>query len=428
MRALVHASLLTLIIAGAGAVEAGPPEPAASSSSMQTTHARVVVTFANQTPQSPGLAGSTGRRYTGDGYLLGQSAHEKAKRVAAKYSLREVANWPIRSLAIHCVIYEIPDDRSVATVLAALSKDANVSLAEPLAVFHTLSNIQPADYNDPLYDLQTNLSALGIASAHKHAQGAGVRIALIDTGVDTHHPDLRGRIARTRSYVGAPATSAGSYRHGTAMAGLIAAVANNHIGIVGIAPLAQLEVFEACRQLKPDNDEAVCDTFTVTQALEAALEEGVPLINMSFAGPADSLLSDLIHEAIKRGVTVVGAAAEPAAAFPTGIPGVIAAQGLQHSLKADAFVVPAEHILTLRPGAQYDFESGTSVAAAELTGVIALLMSSADVRLATHSVVSLLKETTETTGATAGTISVNAALAKLDLEQRQRRVADRDLH
>ncbi len=423
MRPIVHAGLLTLILAGAATAVAGPSPPEASVSAQQDRHPRVVVTFANEAPQSPGPAGSTGRRYSGDGYLLGQSAHAQAKRIAAKYSLREVANWPIRSLAIHCVIYEILDGRPVETVLAALSKDSHVSLAEPLSEFHTLSDVKPADYNDPLYDMQTNLSALGIASAHKHSQGAGVRIALIDTGVDTHHPDLRGRIARARSFIDAQATSASSYRHGTAMAGLIAAVANNHVGIVGIAPLAQLEVFEACWQLKPDSDEAVCNTFTLAKALAAAVDSGIPLINMSIAGPADPLLSALVNEAIKRGITFVGAAAESTEAFPTGIPGVIAAQGLQRSVKADAFVVPANHVLTLRPEAQYDFESGTSVAAAEVTGVIALLMSYADSRLASGSIVSLLKETAETTGPAAGTLGVNAALERLDFEQHHRRMA-----
>jgi len=364
----------------------------------------------------------------GDGYLLAQSAHQGAKRVAARYSLKEVGNWPIRMLAIHCVVYEIPDDRSVATVLAALSKDSNIALAEPLSQFHTLSDSDTrqtgSPYNDPLYDLQTNLSALGIANAHERSRGAGARIALIDTGVDTRHPDLRGRIARTRSFVDTRATSAALYRHGTAMAGLIAAVANNHVGIVGIAPLAQLEVFEACWQLRPDNDQAMCNTFTLAKALAAAIDADILLINMSIAGPADPLLSALVEAAIKRGVTFVGAAAEPVEAFPTGIPGVVAAQGLQRSLRPDAFSIPDNHILTLRPEGQYDFESGTSVATAQLTGVIALLMSSAHSRLSTDTIVSILKETAQT--GTSSFINVNAALAKLDLEQHQGRLAARD--
>ncbi|HEY0342371.1 MAG TPA: S8 family serine peptidase [Steroidobacteraceae bacterium] len=428
MRAIVHACLLSLVIVSAGTENSfAAPPPATASTPGEARHARVVVTFANEPRQSPSPAGGTGRRYTGDGYLLAQSAHNQAKHVASKYSLREVANWPIRSLSIHCVVYEIPDDRSVRSVVEALSKDSNVTLAEPLSEFHTLSDTKAvAPYNDPLYDLQTNLPALGIAAAHEHAQGAGVRIALIDTGVDTRHPDLRGRIAHTRSFVDMRATTAGSYRHGTAMAGLIAAVANNHVGIVGIAPLAQLEVFEACWQLQPDSDEAVCNTFTLAKALAAALDSGSQLINMSIAGPSDPLLSALIEAAMKRGVTFVGAAAEPADAFPTGVPGVIAAQGMQRSVRLDAFSIPATHILTLRPEGQYDFESGTSVAAAELTGMIALLLSSTGSRLSTTSIVSLLKETAGTNGPAANSaVDVNAALAKLDLEQNRGRTASR---
>ena len=433
MRALVHACLLGLMAAGAGTQPSRAAEPPVASTN--NAHARVVVTFANEPKQSPGAAGSTGRRYTGDGYLLAQSAHSDAKRVAAKYSLREVANWPIRSLAIHCVVYEIPDGRSVTSVLAELAQDSTVTLAEPLSEFHTLSDSKPTaaaggPYNDPLYDLQTNLTTLGIAAAHERTQGAGIRIGLIDTGVDTHHPDLEGRITSVRSFVDTRASSAAAYRHGTAMAGLIAAVANNHLGIVGIAPQARIEVFEACWQLQPNNDAAVCNTFTLAKALAAALDSGISLINMSIAGPADRLLSALVQVAIKRGVVFVGAAAEPADAFPTGIAGVIAAQGEQHTVQADAFAIPANHILTLRPEGQYDFESGTSVAAAELTGIIALLMSSSDTRLSTSSIVTLLKDSANTgggaTAVAAGTINVNGALAKLDVERHRGRIASRD--
>jgi len=428
MRVIAQTCLLTLITLGGSTGYSMASAPTiASSTGNESQHPRVVVTFANEPKQAPAPAGSTGRHYGGDGYLLSQSAHQQAKRVASKYSLREVANWPIRSLAIHCVVYEIPDNRSVATVLAALSKDSNVALAEPMSQFHTLSDSQQTStpYNDPLYDLQTNLAALGIANAHEHTQGAGIRIGLIDTGVDTKHPDLQGRIARARSFVDTQVTSAGSYRHGTAMAGLIAAVANNNVGIVGIAPQAQLEVFAACWQLKPDNDAAVCNTFTLAKALAAALDAGIPLINMSIAGPNDPLLSALVEAAIKRGVTFVGAAAGPEDAFPTGVLGVISAQGLQRSLKSDAFSIPANHILTLRPDGQYDFESGTSVAAAELTGVIALLMSVADSKMATNTIVATLKETAAPGAATTSAIDVNAALAKLNLEQHSRRMASR---
>src|SRR5207249_11263717 len=115
-------------------------------------------------------------------------------------------------------------------------------------------------------------------------------------------------------------------------------------------------------------------------------------INLSLAGPADPLLSALVQSGLKHGVTFVGAAGAADEGFPTAIPGVIAAAGSEQALPSGALGAPAQHVLTLRPRAQYDFESGTSVAAAELTGVIALLMSASSTRLDTGTIVSLLRE------------------------------------
>jgi subtilisin family serine protease len=431
MRGAAHAFALTLLAVGCISASLAAPPPLAFTTS-EPPHPLIVVTFSNEPRQAAAPAGSTVRRYTGDGYSVAQTAHQKAQRVASTYSLRPMASWPIRALAVHCVVYEIPDGRSVAGVLAALSKDPRITLAQPLQQFHTLTNAQAAagKYDDPLYDLQTNLISLGIAAAHERSQGAGVRVALIDTGVDSGHPDLRNRITRTQSFVTTRPMPSRSYRHGTAMAGLIAAVANNHIGIVGIAPLAQVEVFEACWQLKPDSDEAACNTFTLAQALAAALEAHIPLINLSIAGPADPLLAALVESGLKRGVIFVGAAGEPADEFPTSIEGVIAVGGSEHDLGHATLAAPAAHVLTLRPEGQYDFESGTSVAAAEVTGVVALLLS-ANGHLTTNAAVSLLKETSGPVAAAtveSPSVNVSAALAKLATDGRRGHVAVRSAH
>ncbi|TLZ22738.1 MAG: serine protease [Gammaproteobacteria bacterium] len=425
MRAFTRAGIVCLALLG-GTARAAPPAAAPAS-----PPPRIVVAFANEPHTTPAPAGTTGSHYAGDGYRVAQSAQQQARRVAAAYALRPVASWPIKALSMHCVVYEITDGRPVSEVLAALSKDSRVVLAQPLQEFHTLSDPPAArpPYNDPLYDLQTNLLTLGIARAHERAQGAGVRVALIDTGVDARHPDLTGRIVRTHSFLTTRTPAASFLRHGTAMAGLIAAVANNHVGIVGIAPQAQLEVFEACWQLRPDDDAAACNTFTLAQALAAALASGAPLINLSLAGPADPLLSALVQSGLKHGVTFVGAAGAADEGFPTAIPGVIGASGSEQALPAGAFTVPAEHVLTLRPGAQYDFESGTSVAAAELTGVIALLMSGSSARLATDTIVSLLREgAAGAASAAADPVDVTAALARLDARQHRGAVAVRAGH
>jgi len=395
---------------------------------------KIVVAFANEPLAAPGPAGTTGARYGGTGYRVGQSAQRQAHSVAADYSLREVRSWPIPVLSMHCVVYEITNGQPPEEVIAALSKDSRVLLAQPLQEFHTLTGAASAAgataaaaanaaagaaapagaaYNDPLYDMQTNMATLGIARAQKRAQGAGVRIAVIDTGVDLAHPDLHGASLRSRSFLDESAAAA-SLRHGTAMVGLIAAVANNHVGIVGLAPRAHVEVLEACWQLSPASDAAACNTFTLARALAAALASDVQLVNLSVAGPADPLLAALVQVGLKRGVTFVGAAAGPDAPFPTAIPGVITAAGTEQTPPPGALAAPSQHVMTLRPAGEYDFESGSSIAAAEITSVLALLMSASPTRLSSATLLSLLTGPTPVRAGSPLPVDVNAALERLD--------------
>ena len=413
----------------AGAVLAAAPQESAA------PLPKIVVAFANEPLATPGPAGTTGARYGGTGYRVGQSAQRQAHSVAAQYSLREVRSWPIAVLSMHCVVYEITNGRPAAEVIAQLSKDSRVLLAQGLQEFHTLTTAAAAApalataaagatappgagasagaaYNDPLYDMQTNMATLGIAHAQKRTQGAGVRIAVIDTGVDLAHPDLHGASLRSRSFLDKSADAA-SLRHGTAMVGVIAAVANNHVGIVGLAPRAHVEVLEACWQLSPANDAAVCNTFTLARALAAALASDVQLVNLSVAGPADPLLAALVQAGLKRGVTFVGAAAGPDAPFPTAIPGVITAAGTEQPPPPGALAAPSQHVMTLRPAGEYDFESGSSIAAAEITSVLALLMSASPTRLSSATLLSLLTGPTPVRAGNALPVDVNAALERL---------------
>ncbi|HEY4449801.1 MAG TPA: S8 family serine peptidase [Steroidobacteraceae bacterium] len=415
IRSLTHACLGLLMLVAGPAFAGAPQESAAPLP-------KIVVAFANEPLAAPGPAGTTGARYGGTGYRLGQSAQRQAHSVAADYSLHEVRSWPIPVLSMHCVVYEITNGRPPEEVIAALSKDSRVLLAQPLQEFHTLTGAAPAAgaappagaaYNDPLYDMQTNMATLGIARAQKRAQGAGVRIAVIDTGVDLAHPDLHGASLRSRSFLDKSAAAA-SLRHGTAMVGLIAAVANNHVGIVGLAPGAHVEVLEACWQLSPASDAAACNTFTLARALAAALASDVQLVNLSVAGPADPLLAALVQVGLKRGVTFVGAAAGPDAPFPTAIPGVITAAGTEQTPPPGALAAPSQHVMTLRPAGEYDFESGSSIAAAEITSVLALLMSASPTRLSSATLLSLLTGPTPVRAGSPLPVDVNAALERLD--------------
>jgi subtilisin family serine protease len=74
-------------------------------------------------------------------------------------------------------------------------------------------------------------------------------VAIIDTGIDTRHPDLAGRTLLTRNYIDDDAAAFRGDRHGTQIAGLIAAAANNGIGIVGVAPDVRLLAYKATGRL-----------------------------------------------------------------------------------------------------------------------------------------------------------------------------------
>jgi hypothetical protein len=301
-------------------------------------------------------------------------ARRAMREVERDYRLREVNAWPIEPLHIHCAVLEIPAGTDRDTLLAALSKDKRIKLTQPLQTFATRTE----DYNDPYVHLQRGFQAMDVADAHPWSRGEGVKVAIIDTGVDIGHEDLRGSIAAAANFVDADDAQFRRDRHGTEMAGVIAAVANNREGIVGIAPGARLYIYKACWQTHADADAARCNSFTLARALTAALDAHAQVINLSLAGPDDPLVGDLIREGQRRGVLIVGAA-PGAADAEDGLlhhPGIIeVASAETHSGIAGALYAPGEEILTLLPGGHYDFASGASIATAQVSGVVALMLA-----------------------------------------------------
>src|SRR5260221_528213 len=143
--------------------------------------------------------------------------------------------------------------------------------------------------------------------------------------------------------------------------------------------LAALAHDRRIRQAQLDADAAHCNSFTLARALVAAFDAHAQIVNLSLAGPADPLLTDLIREGLRRGVLFVGAAPADVSEANAGLlhqPGVIevASTGNQ-SVLSTALYAPGREILTLLPGGHYDFASGDSIATAQVTGVLALLLA-----------------------------------------------------
>ena len=207
------------------------------------TERYIVAGVDNEDRIPAGHAGSSPKGYDGlTTYGPSSRAIQRLRSVEQDYGLREVTAWPIMPLHMHCAVLELPEHSNRATVLAALAQDNRVMIAQPLQTFAT----QSAAYDDPYVGLQRGFQQMDVADAHQWSRGEGVRIAIVDTGADTRHPDLRGAIVQTRNFVDADAEQFRRDRHGTELAGIIAAVANNGEGIVGVAPGARLFVFKAC--------------------------------------------------------------------------------------------------------------------------------------------------------------------------------------
>lgn len=375
MKRVAGVALLAWWLAGCAGLHAGgDASPAAPR--MRSAASRLILLTVTNPAQAVALhAGSSLRGYDGMAlYAESDSARASLAALERDYGLSEIAGWPIEPLQVHCVVLEIPDGGSRERLLAQLAHDPRVALAQPLQSFGTLG----AGYNDPYFGLQRGFAQIDAADAQQWSRGDGVRVAVIDTGLDSAHPDLQGRIAARRNFVDDDARQFDADRHGTEVAGIIAADANNREGIVGVAPGVRIFALKACWQLQPQADAAQCNSFTLAQALTIAIESGARVINLSLGGPADPLLTQLVQYAHRRGIVVVGAVPPDGRTdgFPVGVPGVIAVDAAERPVAgAVALHAPGREVLTLTPGGHYDFVSGSSLAAAHVSGAVALLLA-----------------------------------------------------
>ena len=309
-----------------------------------------------------------GRSYSGS-YGDAQSAAARrriARGIAHANRLHIVENWPMPLLGVDCFVMRLPAGSSIDDVVTRVAKNANVAWAQPMQLFET--------QNDPLFRAAPAATRWRLADLHRVATGRGARVAVVDSKVEVTHPDLAGQFAADRDFVGNRAQRAET--HGTAVAGVIAAKANNGIGMAGIAPGARLMALRACWQ-PGSTGAALCNSLSLARALQFAIEHDAGVINLSLSGPSDPLLQKLIALAVARRTAVV-AAVDPKRAnggFPASQPGVIAVadESLPPSRRG-LYGAPGRSVPTTLPGGKWSFVSGSSYAAAHVSGLVALVL------------------------------------------------------
>lgn len=376
----------------------------------------VLITLHNTDAMASARAGSSPRDYGSSmPYAIAPSTRATARELAAHYRMKPVREWPIAQLSVHCIVYEMNADESQSDLLRRLRSDARVESAQPLNSFATMGQVDDGSharepYNDPYAGLQNSLAVMGVPQAHALSRGKGVSIAVIDTGVDTTHADLAGSHVSVSNFTGQRLRPAA---HGTAVAGIIAATGDNRVGIVGVAPEADVHALAACWPAA-NPSQAVCDSFTLAIALANAIELKANVVNLSLGGPSDPLLRRLVEHGVARNMIFVAALPGDgtASGFPSEIPGVLVVDAVGHEHTArDVLLAPGTDVLTLVPPNGYDFVSGSSMAAANVSGGIALLLSH---RLKANEIREILAQT----AAVGDSINLCAALAGRQANQR----------
>ena len=158
--------------------------------------------------------------------------------------------------------------------------------------------------DDPGFAKQWNMRKIGIPSAWTVGNGEGVTIAVVDTGVNLAHPDLASKIVQGKNFVQDGRPPDDDNGHGTHVAGIAAALANNARGVVGVAPGARIMPVKVL--------DARMRGFDATEAIRWAVDHGADIINLSFSGSLQGVTGPPFDEAVRyawsKGVICVAAA------------------------------------------------------------------------------------------------------------------------
>lgn len=309
----------------------------------------------------------------------GTPGEDQVSALARRFRLTRIQSQNLPALNSTFYRWRIADDRPVDDVVRDLNASGNVKSAQRNSIFR-LQDAQP----DAQKDLQKKalqqyaLASLRLPEAHALSRGADVRVAVIDSGIDLNHPEIAGSIESSYDALG---SGEGPHAHGTGVAGIIAA----HQRLTGAAPSARII---AIRAFGAQKSGAESNTFVVLKSLDYAIAHGAQIINMSFAGPRDAAIERGLGIAAGKGMTLIAAAGNAGPKSPPLYPGadrnVIAVTATDQSdgLFAQAnrggyvaIAAPGVDVLTSLPDGKYGVSSGTSMSAAFVSGVAALMIS-----------------------------------------------------
>jgi Subtilase family len=298
----------------------------------------------------------------------------QADELARRHGLTrlESQNFPLVGATIG--LFRVTDRRPTETVRREFATDVNVRSVQLNFRYFLQDQKAALTEGDPA---QYALAKLRLPLAHTLARGANVTIAVIDSGVDVKHPELVNSIADTFDALG---SKEGPHVHGTGIAGVIV----SHARLMGAAPEARIL---AIRAFGAAQTGAESTSYVILKGLDYAAEHGAQIVNMSFAGPRDTVIERAIAATAAKGIVLVAASgnAGPKSPplFPAANPNVIAVSATDAQDKLFAASNRGNHIAISAPGVdiflpapdeKYQMTSGTSFSAAYVSGLAALVL------------------------------------------------------
>ncbi|MGK5679634.1 type VII secretion-associated serine protease mycosin [Actinoplanes sp. URMC 104] len=233
-----------------------------------------------------------------------------------------------------------------------------------------------------------HLSELNVADAWTYANGSGVTVAVIDSGVDADHPDLQGQVLSGLDLVDEKGDGdTDLVGHGTTVSAIIAGRNDDANGVVGIAPKAKILPVRVL-----DEDNRYSDALIVAQGVRWAVDRGARVINLSLGGNGSSAaLAAALDYAFAKDVVVIACTGNTSASSSTGVwyparePGVLAVAGMERDGQAlwsgsitgkeTVVTAPATQLVGANTGGQYWKVQGTSFAAPMVSATAALIRS-----------------------------------------------------
>jgi subtilisin family serine protease len=335
----------------------------------------------------PGEAGFTGvpprgeRRFISNEMVFHSSANVSPQAVEA--AARRLGLTPLGAQSVtltggRLFRFRLGEGRQVADAVRALEAE-KLGTAQPNYVYSLQQNAVSAPTLAAGDAAQYAVSKLRLRDVHRWSVGKDVPVAVIDSQIDAAHPDLAGAFGEQFDAVG-KADKADN--HGTGMTGAIVA----HQRLLGVAPGARILAVHA---FSPDQqNSAQATTQHVLAGIDWAIEKGARIINMSFAGPYDPMLQLALKKAHDKGIVLIAAAgnAGPRSQplYPAADENVIAVTAIDANDRLLPQANQGPHIALAAPGvsvlepaanAGYQLTSGTSVAAAHVSGVAALIIA-----------------------------------------------------